>query len=75
MADREDSLDLAQARPGADAVAHAVTRARAASALFGVSAAVTVGRYRVLARLGKGGGGEVWSAFDPELDRRVALKL
>jgi tetratricopeptide (TPR) repeat protein len=34
-----------------------------------------VGRYVVVGRLGKGGMGEVLAGWDPELDRRVALKL
>jgi serine/threonine-protein kinase len=36
---------------------------------------VAVGRYLVLSRIGRGAMGEVCAAYDPELDRRVALKL
>jgi formylglycine-generating enzyme required for sulfatase activity len=34
-----------------------------------------VGRYTVLAMVGRGGMGQVYSAYDPKLDRRIALKL
>ncbi len=34
-----------------------------------------LGRYVVLDRLGVGGMGVVYAAFDPELDRKVAIKL
>ncbi len=34
-----------------------------------------VGRYLILKTIGGGGGGMVYAAYDPELDRRVAVKL
>jgi predicted Ser/Thr protein kinase len=35
----------------------------------------TVGRYTVLELVGRGGMGEVYAAYDPKLDRKIALKL
>lgn len=33
-----------------------------------------LGRYVVLSRIGSGGMGVVYAAYDPELDRKVAIK-
>jgi tetratricopeptide (TPR) repeat protein len=35
----------------------------------------TIGRYLVLSLVGRGGMGDVYAAYDPELDRKVAVKL
>jgi tRNA A-37 threonylcarbamoyl transferase component Bud32/tetratricopeptide (TPR) repeat protein len=35
----------------------------------------SIGRYTVLELVGRGGMGEVYAAYDPQLDRKIALKL
>src|SRR3954467_5174761 len=41
----------------------------------GLVKGATIGRYVVLGLLGRGGMGEVYAAYDPELDRKIAVKL
>src|SRR5450432_3669803 len=41
----------------------------------GLTRAASLGRYTVLGMVGKGAMGEVYAAYDPELDRKIAIKL
>ncbi|MFV8754315.1 tetratricopeptide repeat protein [Nannocystaceae bacterium ST9] len=61
--DLATQADEAPASPGAPTRTRALVRGE------------SVGRYVVLERLGVGGMGEVFAAYDPELDRKIALKL
>jgi len=58
-------------------LAVAQARARAWDALFGGESrgGLRLGRYVLLGELGAGAMGLVYSAYDPELDRKVAIKV
>jgi eukaryotic-like serine/threonine-protein kinase len=58
---------------------HGIERDRVFASLhermFGSSDPVSVGRFVVLAKIGVGAMGTVFAAYDPQLDRKVALKV
>ena len=60
--------------PG-DPIDAAATLAKVRAAMFGDAASPKIGRFSLLDAVGRGGMGVVHAAYDPQLDRRIALKM
>src|SRR4051812_37224867 len=56
-------------------VSDAPSRERLAAPASSLARGAPIGRYMVLGLVGRGAMGEVYAAYDPELDRKVAVKL
>lgn len=70
-----DETTLGDDRPTADDVDVKRTRAAVLGGLFGEGEPARIDRFTVLGTAGRGGMGRVYSAYDPDLDRKVAIKL
>jgi len=64
-----------EASASAGMEARGVAAARLARALAPLEPGAHVGRYQILGSVGRGGMGEVYAAYHPDLDRRIALKV
>ncbi len=71
---RSDESSLTRTRKS-DEHPHVSPRENADSALLPNAPGQRIGRYLVISQIGAGGMGIVLAAYDPNLDRKVALKL
>ena len=53
----------------------AATQAQGSGSPEELARGSAIGRYIVLGLVGRGGMGDVYAAYDPELDRKIAVKL
>ena len=67
--------DLGETRPITGSPSQPTTDLRNASTDLALRRGAQVSRYLIIDPIGSGGMGEVFSAYDPQLDRRIALKL
>ena len=72
--DDEDSYTVDSAEGATLRLEEAATQAAGAPELP-VERGSKVGRYTILERVGQGGFGEVFAAYDPDLDRKIAIKF
>src|SRR5882724_2480928 len=63
------------AEPAGPAAASNVRKALVRAALFRKPELIRIGRFLLLEPLGAGAMGEIYAAYDDQLDRKVALKL
>ncbi|MCB9753640.1 MAG: serine/threonine protein kinase [Myxococcales bacterium] len=70
--DRASRLGALASPPDAD---DALMKGMVLSGLFSSVARAKIGRYTILALLGEGGMGSVYSAYDEQLDRKIAVKV